>query len=447
MLTRKKFIAITSLGALSTLFPNYLFSSNLKVKNIDDLNVLLKQAAGYRKAGKFFKARNIYNQIIDSNPLEIRAYDGIRKIILAKGKQESDVIKLYKDALSLHPGNARIKERLFKEYFKAAIGNKRVSTTVNLGKRTLLDVKEKFENFLQNHPDKKNISKQLERINRMIDSNIDTNLDARKNSKLKTFKKQQRKLHKARFDSLSTDKVNEKLTKLLSKPISVDRKRHIRELNKIYVQRLRKEKNYLLALDKALAFYQLDKTDSLPLKMVRDLAKHTRSYDLLVSVERENHSLKNNFWSACTLFDALIRKHEFQRTTLNTEVESLLIFITNQINEPSHIFEAMTRKVKLLIIRNDLENAKVSLLELLKSKWGISSAHIIDRVNVLVAKYYKKINDVEKMNKVLGIAMHPNLFKDETDDLLSSVVSLNINRSTKKPIHIENLQTIFNKLN
>ncbi len=107
----------------------------------------------------------------------------------------------------------------------------------------------------------------------------------------------------------------------------------------------------------------------------------------------------------------------------------------------------MTRKAKLLIIRDDLENAKVTLLELIRSKWGISSAHVIDRVNILAAKYYKKINDVEKMNKVLGIAMNPNLFKDETDDLLSSVVRMNINRSNKKPIHIENLQKIFNKLN
>ncbi len=329
MLTRKKFLAITSLGVLSTLFPNYLFSSSLNLKSLDGLNVLLKRAADYRRAGKYFKARTIYDQIISTIPQEIRAYDGIRKIMLVKGKQEFEVIKVYKNALQLNPGNIRIKERLFKEYFKVAIGNKKISTTVNLGKRTLLDVKEKYENFLLNHPNKKNIAKQLERINRMIDSNIDTNLDARRNSKLKTFKKQHRKLYKRRFDSLSTDKVNEKLGKLLSKPVSVDRKRHIRELNKIYIQRLRKEKNYVLALDKAVAFYQLDKNDSLSLKMTRDLAKYTRNYNLLVSIERENHSLKNNFWSACALFDSLTRKNEHQKTTLPTEAETLLYFLFN----------------------------------------------------------------------------------------------------------------------
>lgn len=441
---------MTTLSALTALLPNNLFSStfNLNDKNrLNGLNILLKQAADYRKAGKHFKARTIYNQIIDEFPQEIRAYDGIRKIILAKGKHELEVIKVYKNALLLNPGDVRIKERLFKEYFKAAIGNKRISTTLNLGKRTLLDVKEKYENFLLNHPNKKNIAKQLERINRMIDSNIETNLNARKNNKLRTFKNQQRKSHKKRFDSLTTNKVNEKLAKLLSKPVSVDRKRHIRELNNIYIQRLRKEKNYVLALDKAVAFYQLDKTDTFALKMVRDLAKHTKNHDLLINIERENHSLKNNFWSACALFDSLMRKHEHQNITLTTEAENLLSFSFNQINEPSHTFEVMTRKVKLLIIRNDLENAKVTLVDILSNKSGISNAHIIDRLNILVAKYFKKINDVEKINKVLGIAMNPNLFKDETDDILSSVVKLNINRSNTKSIHIENLQKFFNKLN
>lgn len=447
MLTRKKFIAITSLGALSTFFPNFLFSSTINLDNLDDLNILLKQAADYRRAGKYYKARTIYDQIISTIPQEIRAYDGIRKIMLAKGKQEFEVIKIYKNALQLNPENIRIKERLFKEYFKAAIGNKRVSSTVNLGKRTLLDVKEKYENFLLNHPNKKNVAKQLERINRMIDSNIDTNLDARKNNKLKLFKKQQRILYKSRFDLLTTEKVNEKLTKLLSKPNSKDRKRHIRELNILYIKRLRKEKSYTLALEKSVGFYQLDKTDSLPLKMIRDLAKYTKNHDLLINVERENHSLKNNFWSACALFDSLTRKHEHQNTALHTEAETLLSFLINQINEPTHTFEAMTRKAKLLIIRDDLEKARVILLELIKSKWGISTSHVIDRVNVLVVKYYKKSNDIENMNKVLGIAMNPNSFKDETDDLLNGVVKLNINRSHAKSIHIENLQKIVNKLN
>lgn len=98
-MTRKKFIILSSLGFFSSLIPNYFFSNSKNSILSFNANALLKQAADLRKAKKYNQAKNLYQQIINQFPNEIRAYDGLRKVMLAKGKQEFEVIKMFRKGI------------------------------------------------------------------------------------------------------------------------------------------------------------------------------------------------------------------------------------------------------------------------------------------------------------------------------------------------------------
>ncbi|MGA9211711.1 tetratricopeptide repeat protein [Kaistella sp.] len=445
MITRKKFLQLTSLTLAYSMIPNRLFAATSAMNN-PTTEMLVKNAADLRKAGKLWKAKNIYLQIINDNPQEIRAYDGLRKVILAKKKQEFEVIKIFRNAAHLHPNNIEIKQRLHNEYFKAAIGNRKVSNQIGINTRLLLVVKEKYENILQNYPYRKNIKKQLVKIDRSIAWNADI-LNPHNNTNLKLYRKQQQQLFKKRFASLSTFQLNEQLSQLLAKPVSEDRKQHIRELYKLNVQQHRKDKNYESALDMAISFYNtVNKSDPYFLKHIRDLSKQLSNYDLLIAVERQNHALKNNFWSAEALFDALIIKYERGDLSLSYELDNLLNKMKISVGDPSQKFELTTRIVKLLLLKNNLDEAKSILLDITNDKAGTVSPHSIDRLNVLWAKYFVKKGDSNTKNKILTIAQSPRNYGHESDKILKSILVMNINRSFEKSIHIENLQKILSKI-
>jgi len=446
MITRKKFLALGSLGVISLFFPTNLFSNNKSVFGLLDVNILLKNARNLRKQGKNNQAKEIYQQIISQYPNEIRAYDGMRKIILSQKKKEWDVILMFKAALVLNPNNVALKQRLYKEYFNAVLGNKKIKKAINFNGRLLSEVKQKYETFVQNHPNSNNIQKQFAKISRLMEWNADTQ-NPNINTALKTYKKTQHTNFKKRFNDIPISQLETKLNTLLSKPFSKDRKQHIRELHNVVIRKYRKNKNNTAALNRALSYYNtVDKNDPLILKYIRDLTKLKKNFDTLITIETQNHIEKNSFWSALALIDAHLKKTENQNIPVSSQLNPLIQFLALNIDSPDKKFEFNTRIIKFDILKNQLDAANDKIMTECKNMYGSSNTHSIDRMNILIAKYYHKKGDAEGKKRILNIASDPQSYIDNPDSLIKAIALMNQNRVFIKPVHIQNLQKLISKL-
>lgn len=428
-----------SLGILSTLTPGFLFSNVIYKSNPDTIALLIK-ARRYRKQRKLNLAKTTYEQVLAIDPTEVRAYNGIRKILLNKKNKEFEVIQLYRQALTHLPNNLRIKRSLHNEYFKAALGNKKVLQQINIPGRMLIHVKERYEEMIVAYPEKKNLQKQLEKIEKYIQLNVDTE-NPHNNRSLKAYRKQQRKNHKKRFDELPAQMTTLMLAELVAKPISDDREMHIREMAKVNIKALRTEKRYSEALLAAENFLNTkNASDPHFIKQFRDLAKQLNQYDKLIMFESQNHQLKNTYWSAVSLFDAHNRKADNQSQSAPLIMDSLVVFMTEKLNDPNQLFELNTRKIKLDLLKNNFPQAREKIVIQCKEMMGISATHYIDRMNVIIANYYRKIQDDESRNAIVSIAMNPRFYFESDDEMKKSIAIMNMRRSYDNPIHIQNLQ-------
>ncbi|EJL69988.1 tetratricopeptide repeat protein [Chryseobacterium populi] len=445
MITRKKFLALSSLGAVSLLFPNFLFSKSFKRTHIIDVDAALKEAASLRRVGKFEEAKKIYDDILAGYPGEVRAYDGLRKIILSGGQQE-DVIKLLGEAVKINPENADIKQRLYREYFNAAMGNKKLAGTLGIEGRVLVEVKEKYASFLEGHSNHHNIAKQLEKITKFVEWNADTE-NPHTNAPLKKYRKDQYQYNKNRFNEYSSEQMSAKLGELLSKPNNDIRRPHIREMYQLTLKKYRKEKNTDVALEHAIKYYDtVNKQDPLFIKYIRDLAKYQKKYDTLIELEAQNHNIKKTFWSALALFDAYLRKAEDTHTPVPSELTALIPFLKDNTLAPTKKFELLTRLIKLDIITGQTDAAKNKIQEECRNMYGVSNAHTIDRLNVLAARYYVKTGNDDGKKKVVGIAVNPKSYLEDADDFVKSLAMMNLSRDSSKIVHLQNLQKLIDKL-
>ncbi len=201
-------------------------------------------------------------------------------------------------------------------------------------------------------------------------------------------------------------------------------------------------------MNKAISYYDtVDKSDPLFLKYIRDLSKLQHKYDILISIETQNHTLKKSFWSALALLDAHIKKAYHQHISLSpTTTISLLSFLETETDTPEKKFELITRKIKLDILSNQLNSAKDKILKQCKNMYGISNTHTIDRMNMLIAHYYVKNGDNEGKNRILSIVINPQSFIESSDNLIQSLALINQNRNFAKIVHTQNLQRLINNL-
>lgn len=448
MISRKKFLRLTGLGIAASITPNLILSQTFpKSLLTDDVKALLKKAKKLRKQGKLNQAKSKYQEVLAIDPAEVRAYNGIRKILLSKKNQESQVIQLYQQAANNIPNNLKIRRRLYSQYVKVALGNKKLIPQLNIPGRILMHVKGQYETLLnQNYPNKKNLAKELAKINKYITLNVDTT-DARKNKALKDYRKENRRAHKNRFSHLAAHETAQALTVLQAKTASIDRVPQIREMSKVNILALRKEKNYPEALNASLDYLNtVSKSDPYFIKQFRELSKQLKSYDNLIAFEQYNHTQKKSFWSAVSLFDAHFNKSEHESSTGSTIMDSLIQELKMKSATPQQIFELYTRQIKYNLLKNNFESAKTQLLELCKQKMGISDAHTIDRLNLIIAKYYARQNDQANKNKILKIINKPNGFFENQDELTQHIALINMNRSHKNPIHLQQLQQNINNL-
>ncbi|MFC4686127.1 tetratricopeptide repeat protein [Epilithonimonas pallida] len=449
MISRKKFLHLAGLGIVSSLVPNFIFAKFIKSSSTDnDIPTLLRAARRLRKQGRLNAAKNKYEQVLALDTSEIRAYNGIRKILLSQKHKELQVIQLYQQASANIPTNLRIKRRLYSEYIKAALGNKKIIGHLNIPDgRILTYVKERYEELLlQNYPNKKNLEKELSKINKYIALNVDT-VDTRKNKALKKYRRENRNAHKQRFNHLTAQETVQELAVLKAKVPSNDRLPQIREMSKVNISALRAEKDYNGALDAANTYLEtIDKSDPYFIKHFRELSKQLNNLDNLIRFEDYNHTQKKTFWSALALFDVYFKQSEILNSSGSPIMDSLLHEISTKSENPQQNFETATRRIKYLILKGDFTGAKTKLFELCRQKGGTSDAHSIDRVNLIIAKFYSKQGYSTDKSRILEIVHNPTRFIENEDELTRHTALLNLNRSNSKPIHLQQLQQNINNL-
>ena len=430
---------------ISLLFPSFLFSKT-QPGSFEDVNKLLKSAADLRKQKKWSEAQAKYKQIIEQYPNEIRAYDGMRKALLSDKKKEWEVILMFRAALALNPDSSDLQRRLYKEYMNASLGNKKIKKLIAFDGRLLSEVKSKFEGLTDINARSNNRDKQYSKICKLVELNADT-VHPHKNLALKAYNKKQYQSFKKRFDALSSDQLEIELKELLAKPDSPDRKQHIRELYKVSVTTLKKEKKGPEAFNKALTYYNtIDKKDPLFLGYIRQLGRYQKQFDTLITVETQNHALKNSFWSAISLFDIYFLKSKEQNTSFSPTLDSLLVSMAKEVDDFNMELEVNLRKIRLNIYKNNLPEAKAQILVQCKNMRGLSNSHIIDKMNVVIAEFYHKSGDKDGKNRIVKIAMQPRSFADGEDDLVKLLALINMNRNYDKPVHIQNLNLQISKI-
>lgn len=409
--------------------------------------MLLKRARKYRKLGKLALAKNTYEQVLSIDPSEIKAYNGIRKVLLAKKNKEFEVIQLYQNAVTNLPNNLKFRQRLYNEFYNAAMGNKRVLHKLTISGSPLLFVKEKFEAMIQEYPDRKNLIGQIAKINKYIELDVE-HKKPHENQALKSYRKNLRNAHKKRFGKIQSQETTLRLVALEEKPSSDDRIAQIREMSKINILALRDEKKYSEALDASLKYLNTtDASDPYFMKQFRELSKQLHAFDAAITFEQQNHASKGTFWSGVALFDSYMRKMENSgQSTYFNQADTLLQFLQNKASDPGQLFEVQTRKLKSYLIRNESMAAKNLIFELCRQKMGVKDAHSIDRVNFLAARYLQKNGDSDFKNKILTTATNPNAFTNSNDEFIRNIALLNFGRSFENPIHIANLQRLISKI-
>jgi len=459
-ISRRKFIGNSSLTVLGLAFTSTILGksvSQFTPTTIEETILQkLKRASDLRKSTignpspmnrgaitnpSLDQARSIYNEVIVMDPNEVRAYDGIRKILLQDKYQEMEVFQLYQNQNLQNP---IFTERIAKEYRRIALGNKKLVTELNNPQDLLTLSKELFNQAKIALPLNQQLDPQIQKTERKIDQEAST-LDARDNPKLKAEKKANRLEHKNRFQKKETSDLKYLLDSLLVKAENKDRKVRIREIHKFYINRLNETRYIDEAVAEIYKLYQYDKTDSHTLKLARKICNKQARYTVLEKIERENDDRKNNFWSKIALFDVLLRKYKKDASGDRTELSIILSKASDLKQSYSQNFEVNTRNVKLALALNNLSETAIHLNTLADSIVGITSAHAIDRFNFLCFNYYKKLNDTPKAVMTLNIALRQNGLP-LSDSLLQKIEAVNKTKVVEKQIHNVRLNYLLNQL-
>jgi len=446
---RRKFIATSSLGFFSlSIFSNtslkissFLFDN----KPTQTIPQLLREAALKRRNGELTLATNIYNQVIALDSNEIRAYDGLRKVLLQNKYKELEVLQLYSTALNQNPTNLVLKERVAKEYMRLALGNTKYVNQLNSQEDLLELSKAVFLQLKNNEPTNIQYDEQFVKAERKLLQQANV-VDARQNLDLKNYRKTNKTNFKKRFKNLDVATLENKLSDLLSKPVNQKRAKYIRELYIILIKKYSKNNNPNKVIQKLNAFYQYNTSDVNTLRLARRMCKKHSRLNALENFERLNDTAKNTFWSKIALIDILLRRYKKDGTGNPSEIQNLLNTALTLRFRPNHYFEVNSRKFKLSIFKGNESEAKNNLLVFADSISGISSAHYIDRFNLLCVRYFKKFNKNDKALQTIRIAlMETN--KAPEDEILKIIFEINKNKAlVSKPIHNQRLNEIKIKL-
>lgn len=443
MVSRKRFLQLSAVSVGSLLIPSYLFSKNTSspqnLLTTDDINTLLKSAKTFCKEKKWAKAKGKYEQIISSRPQEVRAYDGLRRCIFQKPKQESAYLQILENAVKQYPDHKELKQRLYSQYIKIATGNKKFSRLKN---NNLLDLAQnKLSELAIQHPDDNALQDQLAKVNKLVSFNAGE-VHHKKNANIKQLHKQNQQLFKTRFDHLTNEQLSDKLTLLKNKPYKKERENHIRELYLILIKRNIKSHNSDQAIYLAKEYYNLYPKDRSAVYWARRLGKQKKDAQTLLHIEEKNHLTKQNFWSASSYFTAA---KKFQPSN-TAKLQQLLSDMEQKKTDENQEFILQCKKIDLCLQQNQIGEAESNINSLLKKKAGIKNTSIIDSVNILVIKYLKKTNQENLIQKFPYLIINAKELIISSDPWEQKIAQLNQNRNFSKSIYIEKLQKFLNKV-
>ena len=353
-------------------------------------------------------------------------------------------MKLYIEGYILNPSNVFFKQRIAKEYMRLALGNKKFKDQLNLPE----DLLEKAKTFLEQAkievPNDEQMQKLFEKADFKLTAEANVS-DARLNVTLKEYKKENHLNYKQRFEALTSIDIKTKLDSLLAKTKDAYRDVHIRELYRSYIKKLKQENNVELAAQISQELFLFDKKDAHSLKIARNICNKSADFEVLELIERKNDAIKKSFWSKIALFDVISKRYEKDGIGSKTELKNILNVANYKKYSFYHQFEYSVRQVKLALIRNKPVDAKTYLNNFASTLIGTSSAHFINKFNLLCVDYYVKINDREKMLMVFEIALKENEVNTQ-DTFLVKLILVNKEKDSKKEIHKQKINEYRIKL-
>lgn len=441
--TRKEFLQTSIVAAVASSFSTVSFAANSENPHSPLVQKLIR-AAEKRKQKKFSQARSIYEEVIAENPSEIRAYDGIRKILLQEKHQEKNVLNLYLQGLDKNPEHPLFQQRVANEYKRLALGNKKICKELQLDNpleqsKSLL---RKARAGLSSTKDKQ-IQQQLS----FFDDKYTAKSEVKKNpSANKLNLKNNKKRFKNRFKEDDITTVIGKLEKLKAKGEAQKRIKHLRELYLHTINRLRKEGKREQALVYAAEWFVLEPNNPKVLELSRKLARRTKNFDLLLKIEKANNETKNTFFSKLSYFDALVLKIRKDKTSNFSDIVKLQKDLRASVSNGNQIFEAELREVKVFFLQKNWNEAKTKLESLATSFSGTTSDHIINLLNFLGARYLVRTKEIENAKELINIALNPRGVSFPVDEFLQKFYTLNQGRQMQKEGHQKQLLKLQEKL-
>lgn len=459
----RKFIFTLFLSTLSLPFLSNTFLANTLIEkplfNISDVPGKLKEASLLRKKRKWKAAKKIYEQIITVQPDEIRAYDGLKKIILSLDKNNlSEILNVYLSELNINPNNVSFYERLACFYSSIAQGNKKLSHEISSPPEllnTAINYLEKAKKLDPNNPAVYAIYKKLlERKDLKMDL-----IDSRDNKDLKQLRKNNAEVNKKAVLKMNPVELEKNITTLVAKenssrktfrmtPFNATLSNRTKQTSKLYVasiHQLKKEGNINEAIKKSQELYNFTNGSDNALSIVKKLCYQFNKPEELLSILRNNHLKKDTFWSGIALIDGLIFQFNNQQISTLAEAKNLLNTLTSKRKLPIHIFEWEYRNVLLSIYSKEIE-AYTKLMNFGNSLIGISSAHTINRYTTLCVIYFTSLNQKENALQIIDIALQSNSTKIIPNSIYEKVKLVNRNKNMAKEIHQKQLFDLRNKL-
>jgi hypothetical protein len=385
--TRKEFLQTSIIAAVASSIPAVSFATNSESSH-SPLVQKLVHASEKRKQKKFSQAKSIYQEIITENPSEIRAYDGLRKILLQQKHQEKKVLDLYLEGLNKNPNHPMFQQRVANEYKRLALGNKKFCKQLQV-ENPLAESKSLLTKAHQGLNSSKN--KQIQQQLSFFDDKYTAKSEVKTNRKLaKQTLLDNKKRFKNRLKDDDIATLIGRLEKLKAKGETQKRIKHLRELYLHTVSKLRKEKKQEQAFVYAAEWFVLEPNNPKALEFSRKLARRTENFDLLVKIEKANTDKKNTFYSKLSYFDARLLKTQKDKTKNFSDLTKLQKELRASVSNGNQIFETELREVKLFFLQKKWNEAKTKLESLATSFSGTTSDHTINQLNFFSNSIFSK---------------------------------------------------------
>ncbi len=463
--SRRKFVSTLFLSTVGLPFLSRLYGTEFLVNNLSpsidptEISKKLKEAADSRKNDNWNLAERIYQEIISVRPDEIRAYDGLKKIIQHNFPNDlQKILEMYLSGLNKNPQNALFNQRVATCYASIAQGNKKVAQklggTSQLLQKALNHSKKAGELSTKNIP----IALQYKKLQKRKQFRADST-DARDNKEFRQYRKENGKQFRKLFTGRDKTKLEANLerlkqrenarrnllTSVSGKELTSKRSKQISKLYVASIKSLRKNQNIPQAIKKSKELYQFTQGSGNALFMVKKLCWQYNKPEESEAILRANHQKQNTFWSGIALFDVLVARYKNKQIADLNEARNILSEASQKTADPVQNFELRSRQLILNIHTQDT-NTYNNLVKLADSLAGTSSTHTIDRFNSLCVLYFSQLKQKENALRVIDIALKNDSQKTESGSVFEKIKIANRDRDDSKSIHRERLLQVRNKI-